>query len=180
MSERKQVGRRRFVAGTAGVLGALAAAPVAARTQATGAVHPIVGSWLTNVEFDGDNTSLTSLMTFFADGAVMVANAGQFPGLPPASGVFFTGGHGAWEATGDQTVDATFVFLTLNNTGSLASIDTSRTSVEVDETGSGFTGTAVIDLTGPGGDVPGAARSTFTGSRIRVSPMDAAAATPAA
>lgn len=81
--------------------------PIAgAQEEPSTAGHPLVGSWLVGVKLEGQApgaplpSELTSLITYFADGKVLVANAGQLPPLPPGSGLFFTEGHGQWVATG--------------------------------------------------------------------------------
>lgn len=51
--------------------------------------HSLVGAWLLTISSTGETAGAalpvnqTSLVTFFADGNVIVANAGQLPLLPP-------------------------------------------------------------------------------------------------
>lgn len=138
--------------------------------------HPLVGSWSVVLTFAGSTGTggpeLPSLVTYTADGSVLVANAGQLPSsLPPASGLFFTEGHGTWLPTGERTADATFRFLVLNQTGGLASTSTVRTSVEVDAGSDAYAGSFTIDLISPSGNPTGTERGVFRATRIPVEPL---------
>lgn len=147
-----------------------------AQEDASTTDHPLVGSWLVAVTLEGQEpgaplpTELTSLVTYFADGNVLVAKAGQLPPLPPGSGLFFTDGHGQWVTTGESTADATFVSLILDQTGGLSSTNTTRTSVEVDTTTDVYTGTFVIESESPTGNSVKAERGTFQATRIQEEP----------
>jgi len=153
----------------------------AAQDETTGmAEHPLVGSWLVTVSFEDVRTvPLTSLVTYAADGNVLVANAGRTPYLPPEAGLTFTGSHGVWAPTGERSADATFVFLTLDQDATVTDINTVRTAVEVDPSGDAYTGSALFEATNPDGSVTNAAPATFDATRIEVRPL-APAATPAA
>jgi len=156
--------------------------PTARAQEGATAGHPLVGSWLVVISFEGRDPGaplplkLTSLVTFFADGNVLVANAGQLSPLPPGAGLFFTEGHGQWIATGENSADVTYNSLVLDQTGGLSSITTARTSVKVDATRNAYTGTFVIDSANPAGNATGTERGTLSATRIRVEP----AGTPAA
>lgn len=173
--------RRALVVGGAGGFGLLAGArAVTAQDQDGGPAHPIVGSWLVTVNFaEPAGIALTNLVTYGADGNVLVANGGEVPGIPPGAGLIFTEGHGAWAATGERTADATFVFLTINATGDVDSTNTVRSSVEIDATGDAYTGSSTLTIVGTDGGTPIDYAATFEATRIVVEPM-AAAATPTA
>jgi hypothetical protein len=135
--------------------------------------HPLVGSWNVTIAFEGTSTvKLPSLITYTAEGTVLVANAGQLPlSLSPASGLFFTEGHGTWRATGERTADATFVFLILDQTTGLAATSTTRTSVAVDASGNAYTGRFESDTISPSGNSMGSERGTVQATRIQVQPL---------
>lgn len=152
-----------------------------AQEEVSDAGHPLVGSWLVVISLEGQDpgvplpSALTSLIMFFADGNVLVANAGQLSLLPPASGLFFREGHGQWVAMGDASADVTYDSLVLDQTGGLSSITITRTSVAVDTTGNGYAGSLVIESANPAGNVTGTEHGTLSATRIRVEP----ASTPA-
>lgn len=148
--------------------------------------HPLVGAWLVTLSVAGQSpgaptpATLTSMVTYYADGNVLLANAGQLPLLPPASGLFFTAGHGRWVATGDRTADATVVSLVLDQTGGLSSTNTTRTTVEVDATGDAYSGLFAIEAVSPDGNPTGTEEGTFQATRITTEPGGSpTAATPA-
>ena len=147
--------------------------------------HALVGSWQVTYTFAGQTqppVQLISLATYAADGTVVVANAGQLPVVPLGAGLFFTCGHGAWSPSGANGAEATYRFLMLDQSGGLASVNTVRSTVEVDATGDAYAGTFMLDMVTPRG-TPFApqASGTFEATRIRVEAMGATAvATPAA
>src|SRR5918994_191283 len=121
---------------------ALLAAPQLSVSRAQDlAGHGLVGTWMVSVSLEGQgpgapvSPEVTSLVTYFADGNVLVANAGQLPPLPPGSGLFFTEGHGRWVATSDTAATASYVSLALDQAGGLSSTNTTQATVEVDTTG---------------------------------------------
>ena len=115
---------------------------------------------------------LTNLMTHTTDGIALVANAGELPSMPGwvGAGLFFTEGHGAWQATGERTVEVTFVFLTLNRAGSLISTNAARATLDVDAAGDAFTGTFALELVSPDGNPMGAHRGALRATRIEAAP----------
>ncbi len=141
--------------------------------------HPLVGSWEVVIAFEGDLApELVSLITYTSDGAVLVANAGQLPGLPPASGLFFTEGHGAWASTGERTAEASFRFLVLDQTGGLAGTSVTQTTIEVSPAGDAYAGTFSLDTLTPEGNSMGAGGGTLRATRIGVEPLGTPVATP--
>jgi hypothetical protein len=148
------------------------------------APHPLVGSWRMTGEFAEQGTgqpvgAVDSIITFTADGNVLVANPIQLPDVPASAGLFFTEGQGAWQATGARGGDVTFVYLTLDQTGHLATTNIVRLQVETDVAGSVAIGEFVLDSisesSGPFSPQP---RGTFEATRIEVVPIDAPLATP--
>lgn len=117
-------------------------------TPASGATHPLVGSWLVNTSPEGEPP--LELATLSADGTMIDTS---FDGA---------NGHGAWEPTGDRSGIVTFVVILEDSTRLLI-----RASIEVSEDGQSFTGTYTnefFDTTGQGtGEIgPG----PVTGTRI--------------
>jgi hypothetical protein len=148
--------------------------------------HPLVGSWRLTGEFTDQGGSqpigeVDSLVTFTADGNVLVANPIQLPAVPASAGLFFTEGQGAWASTGERGGDVTFVYLTLDQTGNLATTNTVRLRLEVDAAGDAVTGSFVLDTVSlSGGQFSPQAAGTLEATRIDVIPIDAPPATPGA
>lgn len=147
-----------------------------AQAQASMAGHPLVGSWLVSVSLEGQApgeglpSDVPSLVTYFADGNVLVANSGQLPPLPPGSGLFFTEGHGQWVATGQSSAEASVVSLVLDQTGGLSSTNTAGTAVEVDASGNTYTGSITIESTSSTGGSMGGQQASVEATRIQVAP----------
>lgn len=147
-----------------------------AQQQPATAGHPLVGSWLVSVSVEGRApgaglpSDVTSLVTYFGDGNVLVANAGQLPPLPPGSGLFFTEGHGQWVATGNSSAESSFVSLVLDQTGGLSSTNTAGTTVEVDASGNAYAGQFTIESTSSTGSAMGAQQASVEATRIQVAP----------
>lgn len=136
--------------------------------------HPLVGSWMVVLTVEGQGPiEITNLITFAADGTVLAASGGQLPGLPAVfgSGLVLTEGHGAWAVASERSAEATFRFLTLDQTGGIASTNTSRMAVEADAGGNSLTGAFTLDLVSPSGNSMGAGRGTLRAERIAVEPM---------
>lgn len=145
--------------------------------------HPLVGSWQVEVSFEGIGPlTITNLITFGADGTVLAASGGQLPTLPAVAGtgLVLTEGHGAWVATGGRRADATFRYLTLDQTGGISSTNNARMAIEVDPTGDAYVGTFVLDLTSPNGNPMGSGQGSLRAERIEVEPLSTPVATPAA
>lgn len=95
------------------------------------ATHPVVGSWMLTLE-PGMGIPLPSLGNFAADGG--------YTQLDPNA----TMALGAWEATGDTTADATFIYV-----GEEDGMNFVRASVEVAGDGQSFSGTYTISFLDP-------------------------------
>lgn len=171
---RARIGRRAVIAAsTLGAAGAVALnqSVGAQGTPTASAGHPVVGSWIVDVTFQRDAPiDVTSLITYGADGTVLVANAGLIPGIPAGTGITFTESHGAWAATGDRSADATFVFLTIDQVGAVDSINTVHTSVEVDDAGNAYVGGATVEARSAVSGTASSATATFTATKIVVGP----------
>lgn len=148
-----------------------------AQEQPSTAGHPLVGSWLVSVSVEGQApgaglpADVNSLVTYFADGNVLVANAGQLPPLPPGSGLFFTEGHGQWVATGERSAEASWTSLVLDQTGGLSStITASGATAEVDASGNTYAGRASVESTSSTGSNMGAQQVTIGATRIQATP----------
>ncbi len=139
--------------------------------------HSLVGAWLVTISSTGENAGAvlpaqqTSLVSFFADGNLLVANAGQLPLLPPGSGLFFTGGHGQWTATGTDTVDATFVFLVIDQTGGVSSANYGTMTVTLDASGNTLAGDLTINAISENGNPTGSQAGTIEAVRIKAGPV---------
>lgn len=162
------------------VVGSLAVGRLSTTTRAQAqpsmAGHPLVGSWLVSVSLEGQApgeglpSDVPSLVTYFADGNVLVANSGQLPPLPPGSGLFFTEGHGQWAATGERSAEASVVSLVLDQTGGLSSTNTAGTTVEVDASGNTYAGSITIESTSSTGGSMGGQQASVEATRIQVAP----------
>lgn len=136
--------------------------------------HPLVGSWLVSITLEDQEpgaalpSNLTSLVTYFADGNVLVANAGQLTPLPPGSGLFFSEGHGQWVATSASGAEASFVSLVLDQTGGLSSTNSAHTTLEVDASGNAYAGSFTIESTSSTGTSTGSQEVSVEGTRIQV------------
>src|SRR5687767_2636712 len=87
--------------------------------------HPLVGTWLLDTNAD-DPANAPEVTIFTADGAYVSVDAQGFPSL------------GVWEATGEQAATLTIVSPGTEE-DAFAGTFMVRASVEVDETGDGFT-----------------------------------------
>jgi len=139
----------------------------------------LAGSWRVVISTTDGRTFLT-LSTFGADGTVVSSGlpAQQAPpGTPP--GVVFVGtAHGAWEATGSDTANATFVHLRASGEGQPLGTITPRLAITVGADGQTFSGEFVTTLADPAGATLATFSGTVQGTRI-VAEAPSAAATPA-
>lgn len=158
----------------AGLIGLRHIPIAAAQDEPSTTDHPLVGSWVVLVTLEDQGADavlppeLASLVTYFADGNVLAANAGQLPPLPPGSGLFFTEGHGQWTPIGDSTAEATFVSLVLDQTGGLSSTNTARSTLEVDASGNSYTGSLTLESLSSTGTSTGSQEVSIDATRIQV------------
>lgn len=167
----------------AGLLGTASRPAAEARQSTPSSGASLIGAWQLAISLteESPNAALpanqTSLITLFADGNVILANAGQLPLLPPSSGLFFTAAHGSWEASGPDSADLTFMFLVIDQAGGLSSVNTGTMSITIDPSGDRFTGSLAIGAVSTSGNPTGAQEGTVEGTRIKAAPVDG---TPAA
>lgn len=150
------------------LLGGGIAVAVGRPAAAQEAAHPLVGSWRVEVTVDGQPPlALPNLASFTADGIVLVSAPPLLPELPgsPARDAF-SAGHGAWSATGSDTAAVTFVFLVVDDTGSLASENTVRGTLRVDPTGNAYEGGFDLSIAGADGAAIGSGTGTWRATRI--------------
>jgi murein DD-endopeptidase MepM/ murein hydrolase activator NlpD len=147
------------VAFTYAGLAALSRPPAAAATAATGAAaaHPLVGSWLVDLDAD-DPANPPSLLVVHADGTCLTVDGGEV-------------GVGAWAATGERTATLTIVVHEAGAAGAVG-IGTIRAAVTVSGDGLGFTATYTREITGPDGSNTGEDGPVpATGTRIAAEPI---------
>jgi hypothetical protein len=161
---------RRFIIGCAAAAlvltgGALATSTAvqatAPPTDAPAEGHPIVGAWIYHV--DGFPEQFTSVAAFHADGTY------QDTGADGASSI------GSWEATGPDSFDLTFVWLSLTEEGSVTMFKI-RAAGEVSEDRQGWTADYTLELTGEGAPPGEYGVGTATATRINVEPIGTPAA----
>ena len=126
--------------------------------------HPAVGAWLTDPTPE-DATDPLELLTV-APGGIVVSAA------PNGTG------YGSWAATGERSVDATFLTPEYDSEcGCLTGYATIRASTEVAEDGQSFAGTYTIEFPAAMAEAMGLTEGqqvgpgTVTGQRIAVEPM---------
>ena len=143
------------------LLATLAAAP-GVSAQATDE-HPAVGVWLTDGSPE-DTTDPLDLLTVAPGGSATIA-------LPDGTA------YGPWAATGERSVDATFLIPQSDPEAGLVGYATIRTSIEVAEDGQSFAGTYTIEFPAGMAEAMGlpvgqqVGPGTVTGQRIAVEPM---------
>jgi hypothetical protein len=155
--------------------------PAAAQTATPNAVtgSPLVGSWAVAVTVQGQPPLvLPNLATFAADGTVVVAAPPRLPELPGTGGTtdLFSGGHGAWIASGERGARVRFAFLVSDQNGQFASTNTVRGILEVDATGNAYLGSFDLDIADPTGHVIASSSGTWQAVRIAVGPREPIAA----
>ena len=124
-----------------------------------------VGSWLMTF-FEEDGPPTLALATIGADGTVITS---EHPVVTPpvATGAVFTSaGHGAWRATGPNTVIVTFVGLGSYGHGALFGTATAKSSITLGADGQSFSGDVVWTVAGPDGSVLATYPGAFNATRI--------------
>lgn len=144
-----------------------------------------VGAWW----FTDLTLGIPSLGTFTADGNVILSN---LPTEPVFEGADFeilllSGGHGVWQATGENTADFTFTYLYVSETGEFQSSTTISGTMELGPDGRTLSGEYAFQVSQPDGMIVHADRAAIEATRIVILPMDELAppdgtpgATPAA
>ena len=124
----------------------------------------IGGSWLETVTFNGPMPPLKSLVTFNADGTVLVADQGAV-----GSATAFSAGHGSWSHAGGRSFNWTTVeLLYATADGSLIGYLKVSGRYTVDETGNAYTGQFLATILDPDGNVLFTGDGTNAGNRIQV------------
>ena len=128
----------------------------AAGSEESLADHPLVGTWVVDPE-DNDPTNPPSFTSYMADGTMV--NIGS-----DGASV------GSWDATGPRTATMTFTGLVLGQPGAYFII---RGNLEVDESGTTFTGDHSFTMLSADGTVIVAAEGDGgSGVRIQAEPAE--------
>jgi hypothetical protein len=122
--------------------------------------HPIIGTWV----WDNDPANPRADVTygiFHADGSY--AETSTFNGTAL----------GAWEATGERSVDVIETFVDIDESPALApGTAMFLISLQVDSRGETFIGTGAVQVRSPAGEVTFEASDLlFTGTRVKVAPL---------
>lgn len=129
-----------------------------------------VGAWW----FTDVTLGIPSLGSFTADGNFILS---PLPAEPLYEGAPFeilllSGGHGVWEATGEDTADFTYVYLYADDTGAFQSSTTISGTLELGADGQTLSGEFAFQVSQPDGTVVHADRGAIEGTRISIIPMD--------
>jgi hypothetical protein len=119
----------------------------------------IAGSWL--VTTADPTPSIVGIVSHTEDGVVIQAHPN--PAL--------SAGHGAWVQTGERDYLLTFLYLRRNAQGNLVGTQKVRRMVNLDETGSSFTGSFQNEILDLEGNVERSSTGTVQGARIVAEPF---------
>jgi hypothetical protein len=146
-----------------------------ADTPAAISGESFVGAWrFTDLGFD-----LPSLATLTADGNVLVSNL-PVEAVPPELDVemlLLSGGHGVWEAAGEDRATFTFVYLYVDETGTFQSSATLSGALELTDDAQSLSGEYGFEVHEPEGAVVHSYTGAIEGARIGIVPMAEIAAT---
>jgi hypothetical protein len=161
------------------LLGVLSVSGSRTAAQEGTASDGFVGAWwFTNATGD-----LPSLGTFTADGNFILSNLPTEPLYEgaPFEILLLSGGHGVWEATGEDTAAFTYVYLYADDTGAFQSSTIISGTLELGADGQALSGEYAFQVSQPDGTLIHAERGMIEATRIGIIPMDglAPAATPA-
>jgi hypothetical protein len=147
--------------------GALAAATMAAPALAQSASSPVVGTWIVAVTVEGPPPlTLPNLVTFATDGTMTVAAPPRLPELPAEPEAYFSGGQGAWTASGQNGAKVVFAFVVSGPDGAFESINTVRGSLEVDPANKVYIGQFMLTIADKQGATIGASKGTWRAKRV--------------
>jgi len=135
--------------------GALSAKPASASMQG----EPLIGSWLTQVQREGEPPAI-NMLTF--GGGVLVIT-GNDPSLAP--------GHGAWVRTGEREYDVTFRRLRYGPDGTFVGFRVVRNHTLVDPTLDAWTNTGIREDFDFDGNSVGSGPVSGQATRIKVEPV---------
>ena len=149
-------------------VGALATATVAAAPgRAQTAPAPVVGTWIVAVTVEGPpSLTLPNLVTFAADGTMTVAAPPRLPELPAEPEAYFSGGQGAWTASGQNGAKVVFAFVVSSPDGAFESINTVRGSLEVEPANKAYIGQFMLTIADKKGATIGASKGTWRAKRV--------------
>jgi hypothetical protein len=126
----------------------------------------VVGSWLETITFGGSDPAppLKSLVTFFEDGNMLVADQGAV-----SPGVVFSAGHGSWTHRRERTFAWSSVEIMYDPaTGALVGYLKVSGVYTVDIGGNEYDGTFAATICAPDGTVLFSVDGTNSGNRILV------------
>jgi hypothetical protein len=148
-------------------LGLVAAARIGSTTAQEGDGPDLAGSWRVVVSTADGRTFLT-LSTFGADGTALTSAlpARQAPPGTPPGVDFVSTAHGAWEATGPDNANATFVHLRASADGQPLGTITPRLSITMATDGQTFSGEFVTTNADPAGKTLATFSGTVQATRI--------------
>ncbi len=128
----------------------------------------IVGSWLETVTFSGGGAPppLKSLVTFIADGILVVADQGNV-----TTETVFSAGHGAWVHLGGRTFAWTVLELISDLNGNLLGTLKVRGEYTVNESGNSYSGQFKAEIADTAGNLIFSVEGTNEGHRIQVEPL---------
>ena len=139
-------------------------------TPTAPAAQSLIGSWVVYETLPpaGGPPVLAAVITFFADGNVIVSGFGDDqPSL-----------QGAWSATGERAGTLTVAGLSVEGNGlGDGLLGRVRSAVEVDATGESFVGGYTFEVVRPDGEVEFTYNGPLAGTRVRVEPPDPIAMT---
>jgi hypothetical protein len=154
-----------------------AAADTGAATPVATAEQEFVGSWQLLTRSPGTPPS-PALLTFFADGTLLGSGLPVQPEQPDI--VFISTGHGAWNATGIGTANATLVLLVVDTHGNFLGTETDQLRLQLDPDGQTCQGEFRAIVSDPNGQVENTLNGTVQGTRIVVEPTAMPPGTPPA
>jgi len=128
----------------------------------------IVGSWLETVTFSGEGAPppLKSLVSFIADGVLVVADQGNV-----TTETVFSAGHGAWVHLGGRKFAWTVLELISDLNGNLVGTLKVRGQYTINQSGNSYSGHFQAEITDTDGNLLFSSEGTNEGHRIQVEPL---------
>ena len=160
--------RRRLLA--AGVAAAVTAASATQSRAQVRKSRDLVGPWFSTITAtDPPLPPFNSLISFYTDGVATESISYFFPFPPPLGNLLFTTFHGAWERTGDHTLEVFLRGLVQDvDTGAPVGIDSVRLSLRLDQDAGTLTGTFKTQLKSTDGTVLLAVTGDYSSTPITV------------
>jgi len=131
--------------------------------------NDLTGSWLITVTRTDENAPppFKALVTFTEDGGLVIAVQGDVTTDPPFVN---SPGHGAWVKTGKRTFVMTFLQLSYTLDGRLLGIVKVRQTMNLNETGTEWSGPSIIEVTDSDGNPVFSGGGPAHATRILVEP----------